>query len=146
MRARVSNASIWATEGREESGTGGGSSPDCDRSGIGGRVGSAGWESLGLSLLENPSITGVFAVEFTGVLGGNFLGCGAACGSGVASACGFAGREGSLGGRPGRAAGAGSIARGGCGDGGARLGFPASLTAASFSLLDGGSLGRLAGS
>lgn len=153
--ARAVNASIWAAEGRDEVGIGGGPSSERGRLGIRGRpVGIGGsWESSscdGFCLDENPIITGVFVfvLTFVGVLGGSFLGWAISWGSGVAFACGLAGREGSLGGRLGRGGSAGSALLGGRSEGIDRLVFTALAAAAasSRSLRVGGSLGRLAGS
>lgn len=75
------NASIWAAEGRDEVGIGGGSSSERGRLGIRGRtVGIGGsWESSscdGFRPDENPIIMGVlvFVLVFAVVLGGSFLG------------------------------------------------------------------------
>jgi hypothetical protein len=75
------NASIWAAEGRDEVGIGGGSSSERGRLGIRGRTAGVGgsWESSsceGFCLDENPIMTGVlvFVLVFVDVLGGSFLG------------------------------------------------------------------------
>lgn len=75
------NASIWAAEGRDEVGIGGGSSSERGRLGRRGRTAGIGgsWESSscgGLRPDENPIIIGVlvFVLVFAVVLGGSFLG------------------------------------------------------------------------
>lgn len=115
--ARVTTASIWANDGLEETGTGGGPSSTELRLGIGGcgfvRDGdsSASWCFGRVGFKLKPRIGVVF---ITDGLGGNLRGCASSWGSGIAGVgrdWGFAGRDGSLGGRLGFGAGRASVLR-----------------------------------